>query len=42
MVVAEKEFEKASDFLLKLHLETQKAALAILSANVNEAVGKHG
>ena len=36
MVVAEKEFMEATDFLLKLHPDTQKAALNILASNVEE------
>ena len=36
MVVAENELKEATDFLLKLHPDTQKAALNILASNVEE------
>jgi len=36
MVVVEREFKEATEFLLKLHPETQQAALSILASNVEE------
>jgi len=40
LVVAEKEFEEATEFLLKLHPKAQQAALSILASNVEEGRAK--
>ena len=37
LVVAEKEFKQATDFLLKLHPDAQQAALKILASNIEQS-----